>query len=75
MKKVAIGTKPTQAKSADLWIENRSTEPAQEPEKMKRFTFDVPESLHRAVKISCAERGVKIADELRSILIERYGKS
>ena len=35
---------------------------------MKRLTIDVPESLHRRLKMSCAGRGVKMADEIRSAL-------
>lgn len=45
------------------------------PERMKRLTIDIPEILHRQIKASCAQRGVKIADELRCLLAERYGKS
>ncbi|MCI1140275.1 hypothetical protein MOQ14_16975 [Stenotrophomonas maltophilia] len=42
--------------------------------RMKRLTIDIPESLHRQIKASCAQRGAKIADELRAILAEKYGK-
>jgi len=41
-------------------------------ERMKRLTIDIPESLHRQIKTSCAQRGTKIADELRCLLAERY---
>jgi len=37
-------------------------------ERMKRFTIDVPESLHRRIKAGCALRGVKMADYLRETL-------
>jgi predicted DNA binding CopG/RHH family protein len=37
-------------------------------ERMKRFTIDVPESLHRRIKAECALRGVKMADYLRQKL-------
>ena len=37
-------------------------------ERMKRFTIDVPESLHRRIKAECALRGVKMADYLRQTL-------
>ena len=37
-------------------------------ERMKRFTIDVPESLHRRIKAECALRGVKMADFLRETL-------
>lgn len=74
-KKVSIGAKPTSnpaPASADAWVESR-TGTADEPEKMKRLTIDVPESLHRAIKAQCAMRGSKIADEVRELLIQKYG--
>ena len=74
-KKVSIGAKPTSKPapvSADAWVESR-TGTADEPEKMKRLTIDVPESLHRAIKAQCAMRGSKIADEVRELLIQKYG--
>ena len=74
-KKVSIGAKPTSKPapaSADAWVESR-TGAADEPEKMKRLTIDVPESLHRAIKAQCAMRGSKIADEVREPLIQKYG--
>ena len=73
-KKVTIGTKPTNKStqaSADEWVENRSTGNAPEP--MKRLTIDIPESLHRAIKMQCASRGAKIADEVRELLLKKYG--
>lgn len=39
----------------------------------KRLTIDVPESLHRAIKMQCASRGAKIADEVRELLMQKYG--
>lgn len=40
---------------------------------MKRLTIDVPESPHRAIKTQCAARGSKIADEVRELLLQKYG--
>jgi DNA polymerase III delta subunit len=71
MKKVTIGIKPTSrppAPSADSWVENRVEE-----ESMKRLTIDITESLHRKIKSSCAMRGTKIADEVRELLLQKYG--
>ncbi|HEM8497989.1 TPA: hypothetical protein U2Q01_004546 [Burkholderia multivorans] len=73
-KKVSIGTKPTNKPApaaADAWVESRSS--GDEPEAMKRLTIDVPESLHRAIKAQCAMRGTKIADEVRELLLQKYG--
>ena len=75
-KKVTIGTKPTSKNtqtSADEWVESRSS--GSEPEPMKRLTIDVPESLHRSIKAQCAMRGTKIADEVRELLLQKYGQS
>lgn len=74
-KKITIGTKPTNkpAPSAEDWVSDRVTDG--EPEKMKRLTIDIPESLHRAIKMQTAGRGTKIADEVRELLLQKYGKS
>lgn len=70
-KKVAFGSKPKQAITAeaskDQWVKNR----AEEPVKMKRLTIDVSEELHRKIKAGCAEKGVKMADEIR-VLLEKH---
>ena len=73
-KKVSIGAKPTNkptAPAADAWVESRAA--ADAPEPMKRLTIDVTESLHRAIKAQCAMRGTKIADEVRELLLQKYG--
>ncbi len=70
-KKVSIGAKPTNkpaTPTADAWVENRAATDA-----MKRLTIDVPDSLHRAIKMQCAARGTKIADEVRELLAQKYG--
>ena len=73
-KKVAFGTKPTSKAlapaAADDWVENRA-----EVDAMKRLTIDIPESLHRTIKSQCAIRGTKIADEVREMLLQKYGKA
>lgn len=74
-KKVTIGSKPTSKVApvaADAWVESRAT--GNEPEPMKRLTIDIPESLHRSIKAQCAMRGTKIADEVRELLLQKYGK-
>ncbi|WP_332065679.1 hypothetical protein [Bartonella sp. CB189] len=73
-KKIKIGTKPTNKSipaTADAWVESRE---GSKDERMKRLTIDVPESLHRLIKTSCASRGTKIADEVRELLSQKYGK-
>lgn len=38
------------------------------PVAMKRFTIDVPLDLHARVKMACAQRSKKMADEVRRLL-------
>jgi hypothetical protein len=44
--------------------------PAEEP--MKRFTIDVPASLHRRIKAACAARGLKTSSVLRDLLEREF---
>jgi hypothetical protein len=69
IKRVPFGSKPSAkpAETADDWVNNRSA-----PEPMKRLTIDVPESLHRRIKMACAEKGVRMADDLRELLERTY---
>jgi len=74
VKKVQIGTKPSSKSKpapapADAWVA------AKADGRTKRLTIDIPESLHRAIKTKCAMRGAKIADELRELLLQKYGKA
>ncbi|KWS97863.1 hypothetical protein AL049_12850 [Pseudomonas syringae pv. cerasicola] len=72
-KKILIGAKPTVNAAAEEWVQNREVQ-ASDKEANKRLTIDIPESLHRAIKIQCAERGNRIADEVRELLLQKYGK-
>lgn len=38
----------------------------------KRLTVDVPETLHRRIKIQCAQHGVNMADVVRELLEQRF---
>jgi predicted DNA binding CopG/RHH family protein len=73
-KKVTITAKPSRPvgdteKAAEQWVASGNTESA---EGMKRFTIDVPESLHRRIKMQCAAQGLKMADEIRSLLDKHF---
>lgn len=72
-KKVPLGGKPAPKASAgpdvDAWVGSRQKEPK------KRLTIDIPASLHAKLKSDCAMRGRKMADEVRDLLVEKYGKS
>jgi hypothetical protein len=41
---------------------------------MKRLTLDIPEPLHRAIKMRSVEEGVAMVDMLRLLLQEHYAK-
>jgi hypothetical protein len=73
-KKVAFGGKPSNKParaSAEQWVQSRADG---EGESMKRLTLDVPESLHRRIKVACAARGTKMAEELRALLEAHYAE-
>ena len=76
-KKVSIGTKPVSSVSSNLdqWVETRTVETetvSQEKPKMKRLTLDIPETLHRTIKMRSVEQGVPMADLLRELLESNY---
>ena len=69
-KKVSISAKPKkEPTTADEWVNG---EGGRDGEEMKRFTIDVPVSLHRRIKVQCAERGLKMADEIRALLEQHF---
>lgn len=72
MKTVAFKM-PTPAK-ADAWVAERDAPPPPAPtaEQMKRFTIDVPLSLHTRIKVQCAAKGVKMADVIREMLEREF---
>jgi plasmid stability protein len=41
--------------------------------RIKRLTLDLPEPLHRAIKVSAAQEGVTMAEKLRALLANAYG--
>ena len=74
-KKVAIGAKPTAAKttaapSPDAWVEIRQPE----AESTKRLTLDIPAGLHARIKAACAMRGTKMVDEITTLLEEKFSQ-
>lgn len=75
-KKVKFTPKPTSAvpANADDWVSGESpkAKKKEEEEPKKRFTFDVPVSLHRRVKIGCASRGVEMAEVMRELLEKEF---
>ena len=82
-KKVPIKAKSKAAapsKAADEWVDGKASEQNEQDtaqgngnQKMKRLTIDVSEDLHRRIKVGCASRGVKMADEIRGLLEREFG--
>jgi hypothetical protein len=73
MKTVAFKMPAKAAKKADEWVAERDAQtPAPPSEPMKRFTIDVPVSLHTRIKVQCAGRGVKMADVIREMLEHEF---
>jgi hypothetical protein len=77
-KKVSITPKSTNVQSEpnlDNWIskgKENLNDAQPTSEKIKRLTIDIPESLHRTIKAQCANRGNKIVDEIRALLLQKY---
>ncbi len=75
-KKVQIVARPSAKPpqpNPDEWVESRAQPDGQEA--VKRLTIDIPETLHRQIKVQCAMRGTTIADEIRDLLVQKYGKA
>ena len=66
MSKSVSFNKPTKPVSPDAWVATKAAVVSDEP--TKRFTVDVPEALHKRVKVACAVEGVTIADKVRELL-------
>lgn len=72
MKRVTFGGRPPSelpASDADDWVHDRTAGPK---EPTKRFTIDVPVSLHKRVKSQCALQNLVMADVMRELLEQRF---
>lgn len=69
-KKITIGSKPNHSSSQaiDAWVNDRPIH----KEPTKRFTIDVPISLHQRFKSQCALNGVQMADVVRELLEQHF---
>ena len=68
-KAIAIPPKP----GAEQWV-RQGAEPAPPvPVTLKRLTLDLPEALHRAIKMRAVEEGRSIVEMLRGLLEREYG--
>ena len=76
-KRVDIGTRPTTReneppRNPDAWVTNQEATGPGELERRKRLTIDLPESLHRRVKIACVIEDTTIVEVVRELLTERF---
>ena len=59
--------------SAEAWVGTAEpAKPAKPDVPTKRLTVDVPEDLHRRIKVDCAGKGVQISDVVRDILFKEF---
>lgn len=72
-KRVAIGLKPGVQKRAEEWVTEPATSRVEEDAltATKRLTIDVPEELHRRLKVKAAVEGVNMADLVRAWITEK----
>ncbi|MCH9808467.1 MAG: hypothetical protein K0U74_12100 [Alphaproteobacteria bacterium] len=63
-------------KPADDWVGAPQQPAATKKPKVvgqtKRLTVDVPENLHRRIKVHCAGEGTQISDVVRDLLLEQF---
>jgi len=52
----------TSAQQAERWVQDKAGEP------VKRLTIELPARLHAQVKSTCALRGIKMKDLVRTLL-------
>ncbi|MCB9918602.1 MAG: hypothetical protein H6832_09380 [Planctomycetes bacterium] len=72
MKKVSFAGKPSSKPlhaNVDDWVSDRE-KAAREP--TKRLTIDVPISLHKRIKSSCALQNLVMADVVRDLLEQGF---
>ena len=68
-KKISFGAKPkgsSPTRDPDDWVQQpASPDPDADAEPMRRLTIDVPETLHRQLKITAASQNLAMADLVR----------
>lgn len=51
----------------------KSFKESQEPAQLKRFTVDIEQKFHRAMKVEALERDITVKEVVQEMLAERYG--
>ncbi len=64
----------TLPKPAEAWVGTPAEEvkPAKVEGPTKRLTVDIPEELHRRIKVQCAMKDIQISDVVRDILVKEF---
>lgn len=67
-KKIHFTARPSSRQAAaDQWVARHEKE-----EPKKTLTLELPASLHKNIKVSCAKRGERMNLEIRAILEKHY---
>jgi hypothetical protein len=76
MSKKDLAFKPATKTAAtpDAWIESRD-KPAVAAEPTKRLTVDIPQSLHKRIRLACIEQDEVMADAIRRILHNAFSEA
>jgi predicted HicB family RNase H-like nuclease len=71
-KKLSIGLRPGTVRDAEEWVNERPDDEQKPVEdvSLKRLTIDIPENLHRKLKVKAATEGVRMADLVRAWITE-----
>lgn len=83
-KKVAFRSNPRNQKKtteilADEWVSQGTIESSMPPpitgsEPTTRFTIDIPSDLHKRIKSFCALKGVKMKEEIQTLLENHFAE-
>jgi len=70
-----IATPKPETKSGVQQIDSivQGPQPKTEKGKLKRLTLDIPEDLHRSIKMKSVSLGIPMVDMLRTLLDSNYG--
>ena len=60
--------------AADAWVRVADARPATPPAFTARLTIDVTPALRARIKVTAFQRGVTVAEMLRSLLEHEYGE-
>lgn len=75
-KTIAFKTPVPLPKPAEAWVGAQEVSPEPKANKVegptKRLTVDIPEDLHRRIKVDCAGQGTQISDVIRELLTKEF---